>query len=378
MRIAHFTHSTNPRGGVVHALELADALHDHGHDAAVIAPDTGAGFFRRARARQLTIPARPCPTLHGLVERRIEEIATHVAADPTLQHDIWHAHCSITANALARLTAEGRIPGFVRTVHHLDDYADPRLDTWQTDGVERADQLFTVSRRVRDAIDRRFRREAVIIGNGVDTTRFSPVHDHTDHDLARRLGLTSVDDPVFLAVGGIEARKNTIAILLAFERIHASHPNARLVVAGGASLLDHSAARAAFNAILEPSQARRAVILPGVIDDADMPALYRRADALVFVSRHEGFGLCPLEAMACGTPVIVSAIPPFTEHFRPTDCLWADPDDNGAIEAAMRAAVAPDARALRSSGPQTAAPFTWTSVARRHLDHYRVRMPTDA
>ena len=363
----------------MHALELADAQAPHGHSTTVLAPTSGPGFFRRTGARQVTIPARRCHDLHDLVARRIDEIADHVADHPALDHDVWHAHCSITANALARLTAERRIPGFVRTVHHLDDFADPRLDAWQTAGIIRADQLFTVSRQTRDAVQDRFGRHAPCIGNGVDPARFTPAPDETDRALAARLDLADTQRPVFLAVGGIEARKNTTAILRAFLRIHASQPEARLVVAGGASLLNHDQARADFDAILAHSGAAHAVRRAGVIPDREMPALYRRADALVFVSRHEGFGLCPLEAMACATPAIVSSIPPFTQHFRAEECLWADPDDVLAIEAAMRAAQDPSAAAsLAARGPRTAARFAWPDIARRQLDLYRVRIPADA
>ena len=358
MRIGLFTHSTNPRGGVVHALELADALTGLGHDATVIAPDpAGAGFFRRTRARQLTIPATHHHHLPTLVASRIDEIATFFQSHGREDFDVWHAHCSITANALCRLSDLGRIGGFVRTVHHLDNFADPRLNEWQTSGVERAAQLFTVSRHWQAAL-RRFGRNAACIGNGV--------------------GLTGRHRPVFLAIGGIEARKNTIAILRAFLRLHAGEPNARLIIAGGASLLDHGETRAAFFSVLDRSGAAHAVLLPGIIHEGDMPALYRLADALVFVSLQEGFGLCPLEAMACATATIVSRIAPFTEHFHARECLWADPDDDASIEAAMRTALSPEASALRASGPQTAARFQWPDLGRRQLDLYRVRSPSHA
>ncbi len=56
-----------------------------------------------------------------------------------------------------------------------------------------------------------------------------------------------------------------------------------------------------------------------------MPGLYRLAHALVFASVKEGFGLCVLEAMASGTPVVVSRIAPFVDYLDPSDALWCDP-----------------------------------------------------
>ena len=69
----------------------------------------------------------------------------------------------------------------------------------------------------------------------------------------------------------------------------------------------------------------RAVVCLGPVPDADMPALYRLADALVFPSVKEGFGLVVLEAMASGMPVVTSRIAPFTEYLDDDDVVWCDP-----------------------------------------------------
>ncbi len=134
--------------------------------------------------------------------------------------------------------------------------------------------------------------------------------------------------PIFLAVGGVEERKNTLRILAGFRALHANLPTARLVIAGGASLLDHDAYQAEFaRALASSGLPERAVIRTGPIADALMPALYRAADALVFPSVKEGFGLVVLEAMASGIPVVTSRIAPFTEYLGDDDVLWCEPDD---------------------------------------------------
>ncbi len=108
--------------------------------------------------------------------------------------------------------------------------------------------------------------------------------------------------PVLLCVGGVEERKNSIRILEAFSQLRAIHPAAQLVIAGGASVLDHKAYHRQFQAAIDQSGLPSgAVIHTGVLADADMPCLYRLADALVFASIREGFGLVVLEAMASGT-----------------------------------------------------------------------------
>jgi len=208
----------------------------------------------------------------------------------------------------------------------------------------------------------------------VDPFRYSPQADGSEAELRRRFGLGA--GPVFLSVGGVEARKNTVRILQAFAEIHRARPDARLVIAGGASLLDHHTYQAAFGRELTAlGEGASAVSLLGPIADPDMPGLYRLASALVFASVKEGFGLCVLEAMASGTPVIVSRIAPFVDYLDPSDALWCDPNDSSSIAAAMRQSLRPDvASSLRAGGPLVAARFAWRDVAERHLPVYR-RLP---
>jgi hypothetical protein len=133
LRVALLTHSTNPRGGVVHALEVGDALHALGHEATVLAPDPGQrGLFRPTRCASAGVPATQCHGgLPAPVRQRIAEYVAWFERADAPQFDICHAQDSISANALAELVRRGRIPGFVRTVHHLDDFDNP-LMRWST------------------------------------------------------------------------------------------------------------------------------------------------------------------------------------------------------------------------------------------------------
>ena len=124
VKIGLLTHSVNPRGGVVHTLELAAALHAAGHDVTVFAPAApGQTMFRpvaHAFARWCPWPSTP-KDLHEMVGARIQAFEQHLGARQDLRRfDVWHAHDGIGGNALANLCDAGRIEGFVRTVHHLD------------------------------------------------------------------------------------------------------------------------------------------------------------------------------------------------------------------------------------------------------------------
>ena len=374
LRIAILAHSTNPRGGVVHALELGDALCRLGYDATVHAPDAGGrGFFRNALARTVRVAASPVGrSVAAMVETRVADYLRHFERAEHRGFDVWHAQDGISANALATLKERGLIAGFARTVHHVDDFADPRIAALQLRAILSADRLFVVSRLWRDFLARECGREAVLVGNGVDTTQFSPAPDAADAALHARLSLAP-DAKVFLAIGGVEQRKNTVGLLDAFRIVHAQYPASYLIIAGGASLLDHDAYLTRFAAALEASGLPDgSVIRTGPLPQALMPALYRAAAALVFPSIKEGFGLAVLEAMACGVPVVTSRIAPFTEYLGDGDVLWCDPHDTGSIAAAMVAALeVPIRRDLIVRGLAVAARHGWAAAARAHLSAYK-------
>jgi glycosyltransferase-like protein len=370
LRIAILTHSTNPRGGVVHALELGDALTRLGHDVTVFAPDsTGAGFFRGTLCRTLCIPAAPVGRgLRALVETRVAEYVRHFERAENRRFDVWHAQDGISGNALATLKERGFISRFARTVHHIDTFADERVGDLQKRAIKTADQLFVVGRLWRD----RLARDTCVVGNGVDVRRYSPTPDATDAELRDRLGLPD-GAPVFLAVGGVEERKNTIRILQAFQALWLRHPASRLVIAGGASLLDHGAYQARFNGVLAHSgETAAAVVRTGPLRQKLMPALYRAATALVFPSISEGFGLVVLEAMASGVPVVTSRMAPFIEYLGEDDAQWCDPFDTGSIAAAMDRALDVSLReGLIARGLAVAARHDWMTTARAHLPIYQ-------
>jgi glycosyltransferase-like protein len=375
MKIALLTHSINPRGGVVHVLELGRALMALGHAVTLIAPAaSGQRFFRETPCRVELAPAPlPGTDLAETVQRRIAALRTHLAA--LLQRerfDVLHAHDGIGANALADLVQQGAIDGYLRTVHHVDRYGDARVQAWEERSIRDAARVLCVSalwcRRLHDEHG----VEAVQVPNGVDLSRYTPRPDPRDLQFARRHGIGR-GRPVVLTVGGIEARKNTRRLLQALLHLRKRLPRAQLVVAGGASLLDHSGEATAFRAEAAAAGFRigrgEAIVLTGPLPDADMPALYRIADVLAMPSLLEGFGLAVLEALACGTPAVVSRIAPFTEHFTEGDVQWADPLDSASIADALQRAVA---QGRHREPPAVCRRFAWAHSAEHHEALYRL------
>jgi len=372
LRVAILAHSTNPRGGVVHALELADSLTRLGHEAIAHAPDSsGRGFFRAPLSPAVTVVATPTgKDMAEMVQARIADYIRHFEK-PAHQHfDVFHAQDSISGNALAELKARGLVRHFARTVHHIDHFTDPRLAAWQDRAITDADELFVVSRMWQQKLWDDFGRTATIVGNGVDTARFTGTRSSVDAGVAAKYGIGR--GPVLLSIGGVEERKNSVGILQAFQQLLAVRPDTQLVIAGGASLLDHAAYQRAFDTLLRSSPAlERAVLLPGPVGDAEIPSLYRLADALVFPSVKEGFGLVVLEAMASGTPVVTSRIPPFTEYLGDNDVVWCDPANVGSIANAMMMVLTEPLHArLKRVGGLIARQYDWRHTAEAHLPIY--------
>jgi glycosyltransferase-like protein len=375
-RIAVLTHSTNPRGGVVHGLELADSLTRLGYEAVIHAPDaSGKGFFRAPLSPAIAVMASPPGrNVAEMVQARIADYVRHFELPAHRQFDIFHAQDSISGNALATLKQRGLIQRFARTVHHIDNFQDHHLSDWQTRSITEADELFVVSELWQSRLMAEFGRAATRVGNGVDTTRFTSHVRALDQQVRDQHGVNGY--PILLSVGGVEERKNSLRILEAFRQLLRIHRDAQLVIAGGASLLDHAMYRRQFDALIAAdSELNRAVVCVGPVPDTEMPSLYRIADALVFPSVKEGFGLVVLEAMASGTPVVTSRIAPFTEYLDADDVVWCDPLSVASIANAMAIVLAePLHSRMAQRGGLIARQHDWTNTARAHLPAYQKLM----
>ncbi|WP_437957962.1 MSMEG_0565 family glycosyltransferase [Sorangium sp. So ce119] len=394
LSVALLTYSTKPRGGVVHTVELAEALHDLGVEVCIYAlnKDQG-GFYRAPRCPHVLVPAAPAPAgIDAVVEQRIAELTIGLRRLGA-RHDIWHAQDCISANALAALRAEGRIPHFLRTVHHLDDYDSPYLRACQERSVREADACLAVSEAWRRVLRADLGVDAAIVPNGVSLRRYGPAPDGHEAALRARLGATG--SPLYVTVGGVEPRKNSIGLLRAFLEVRRRLPGAQLVIAGGETLFDYAPYQREFEAIARengvwpagastspsperaPPPPERAppppLVLAGVLPDALIPALYRLADAFVFPSVREGFGLVLLEAMASGAPVVSSAQPPFTEFLEDgKSALLVDPSRTDDLARAMEAILDGGVRRrLRAAALETAARYTWERSARIAAGVYR-------
>jgi glycosyltransferase-like protein len=379
LRIGLLTHSVRARGGVVHTLELAQALMERGHSVTVIASaEPGEQLFREV---DFPVQVLRLSTLSGDLQAQVSQrIDTLVQGLPPLlgawRFDVLHAQDSLSGNALALLQRDGlAVPPWARTVHHLDVFGNPTLMAWQerawraADGVACVSDLWT--RHFHDVLGYPARR----MHNGVNLRRYHIEADSGDAARLAALGLDPQTGPLCLLVGGVEQRKNSVRLLRAVAHLRRTDPawaDARLVVVGGASMLDHSAAQRAWLDTLEEAGlsegSGQPVLRTGTVSDELMPALMRRAAVVAMPSLMEGFGLAALEGLACGTPVLVSRRPPFTEHFQDSPGVaWCDPEDTASIAAGLQDA----ARMPRLvATPSVCLEHSWQRSAALHEDWY--------
>lgn len=354
---------------MIHTLELAQALANAGHQPCVFALDKGgSGFYRQVAFETYAVPAAPCEAgIEQLIRQRIEEFV-HFFERHERTYDIYHAQDCLSANALAILKAQGKISHFVRTVHHVEDFESPYLQDCQERSIHQPDRCLCVSESWRMALALDYGVKAYRVINGV-SERFSAELSGAESLIAEAYEITG--GPIYLTVGGIEPRKNSINLLKAFGQVLASHSQARLMIVGGATLFDYQDYRQDFMALADTARLRDALILPGVVPDDDLPVLYRLADGFVFPSVQEGWGLVVLEAIASELPVLTSNQPPFTEFLSQQSAMLVDPEDVNAIAQAMQAMIKPEiARSLIECSRPIPQRYSWQTSANMHLDLY--------
>ncbi len=270
------------------------------------------------------------------------------------------------------------------TVHDLSFVRDPEsaplslrryLNQVVPRSVARAHHVLADSQATKDDLVELYGTapdKITVLYCGVDP-RFTPQKQRGEEERIRRrykLG----HQPYILSLGTLQPRKNYSRLISAFarvadvsRRIDGRPTLHNLVIVGKQGwLFDSIKADAARLGV------RTRVIFPGYVRDEDLPALYRNADLFIFPSLYEGFGLPPLEAMACGTPVVTSNVSSLPEVVGDAG-LTVDPTDIYALANAM-SRVLQDSRLreeMVEKGLARAAQFTWLRAARQLQQVYR-------
>lgn len=227
--------------------------------------------------------------------------------------------------------------------------------------VRRAAAIITATEFSRRELVRAFpilaERDLHVVPHGVDHERFRPLGEAT---LAATRARLDLPERFVCALGSREPRKNLGLLVTAWQALPATvRRDTRLVLAGPEGwcnqALDHRLAQ------------DESIRVLGTIAEADLPALLNLATVFVFPSRYEGFGLPPVEAMACGCPTIVSRAGPLPEVVGEA-AVVVSAREPGELVRALTSLLedAERGRAWGERGRRHAARYTWEASARSH------------
>jgi alpha-1,3-rhamnosyl/mannosyltransferase len=352
--------------------EMALLIGDRAESAGLLDRiDQAPGAARDSRLRAMLAAVPGLARLRGAaVGRRMGRVAAALGrrtGAPVLYHEM---------NTIARPFAGVT----VTTVHDLSFRADPHLHpparvAWMErrlpGTLRQARRFVAISAFTKAEMVARLgipagRIDVVKLGLSAD---FQPMAAEAAAPVLARFGLG--DRAYVLAVSTLEPRKN-------FDRLLAAHtllsPALRrrfpLVIAGGRGW-----GRTLEMATVAPHIADGTLLLPGFVGDDDLVPLYARAAVVAYPSLYEGFGLPVLEAMACGTPLVVSNDSAVAETAGDA-ALLVDPRDPDAIADSLRrvledAALADD---LRARGLVHARGFTWNRMTEGLLHSWRLAL----
>jgi glycosyltransferase involved in cell wall biosynthesis len=299
-------------------------------------------------------PAKNIRWHHQYLPRLVREHRLDVLHIPSYRRLLWRRPCPLVA-----------------TIHDLAPFHVPHKYDWKRMFYGRVvvrwlawrqDRIIAVSQNTANDLARFFRlppNRIQVIHNGLDHQRFSPGRpERSKQWVKKRFGLEA---PFFLYVARLEhPAKNHLRLISAFEQFRTQCHSPWQLVLGGSDWHGAEAIHTAINCSPQRQQIRSL----GFVPDQELPELYRAADAFIYPSLYEGFGLPPIEAMACGCPVISSTRGSLAEVIG-NAALTVDPENVSDI-AEKLIALTTGVRCsedLRSAGLAQAKKFDWMRTA---------------
>lgn len=305
---------------------------------------------------------------HHLIAKR--DLA-HIWGQGQVVHFLSHVDAPFSIGPGAVLTCHDLI--FQRLPHLYMAGQNPaifRLKRWlETRALFQAQRIIAVSQCTADDLVDIYRldpKRIRVIPEAADPG-LAPVTDPAVRTEVLARHDLSQDKPFFFYLGGLDPRKG-LPILLEALLLLSQTSDAVLAVAGP---LEEDKHYPAFQRQIARLGLEKRVRLLGFVAEDDLPALFSAAAAFVFPSLYEGFGLPPLEAMACGAPVIAARAAAVPEVVGSAGLLVPPGDANELAQAMTRILDEPElGRDLKEKGLKRAAEFSWQRAARQTLGVY--------
>ncbi len=233
------------------------------------------------------------------------------------------------------------------------------------DAVRRSDRLITISQATKNEIVSYFGvtpEKISIVYPGFDSNLFKPEPD--SEKIRLTLHKYGIQSPYLLYNGTLEPKKNIVRLVEAFCRLKKGRRiDHKLVIAGKRAWKDSEIFDKIRSSGCEPD-----IIFTGYVPQGELPALMNGADVFVFPSLHEGFGMPPLESMACGTPVVASNTSSLPEVMGDAG-VTVDPYNVEAMAEAIYRVISDTGlrEQMRQKGLERARQFSWEKAATQTL-----------
>jgi glycosyltransferase involved in cell wall biosynthesis len=354
--------------GLLRGLVSSGHTAKHEFTLFVLEQDLPLFDFLEGRMQVVPVSERHRPPIKAILWHQVgllrlaRERNLDVLHVPSYRRLIWKKSCALVA-----------------TIHDLAPFRVPDKYDWKRNFyakvivrslARRQDSIIAVSQSTADDIHRFFginNGKITVIHNGLDHGRFSPGEEAASkQEVDRRYGL---DKPFLLYVARLEhPGKNHLRLISAFEEFKAATGSDCLLAFGGSDW--HGAE--IIHAAIRQSPFAASIRSLGFLPDPELPGLYRAAHAFVYPSLYEGFGLPPLEAMACGCPVICSPRGSLREIISDAASI-VDPEDVHSIARELFKVTTDQAlrNRLRAAGLAQARKFDWSKTAIDTMNVYQ-------
>ena len=249
--------------------------------------------------------------------------------------------------------------GFLQTPDQFTAKDFNQLKSWTEYSVKNAAKIITISEHTKQDIIKYYgHKDVTVTYPGYDQKLFRPTRN------PKVLQKYGIKEPYILFLSSLKPSKNIEGLLQAYKKfLSTSHLalSTSLVISGKKAWLYNQ-----IFALVKDLKLENRVIFTGFVEEQEVPVLMSMSEVFVMPSFYEGFGIPVLEAMACGTPVVVSSVASLPEVAGPAG-IYIDPNDTASIISGLQTALGPKREEFVKQGLERVKSFSWVNTAKLTL-----------